>query len=92
MVMSRRATDRGFSSVKQTQFDILSAELMDKVAYSEPGTVRGAEDPEADPMDSADLVTPYMTHSFLMQVGDEIDAEEVPAEVEVTAPSGEKGD
>ncbi len=71
MVLSRRATDRGFSSVKQAQFDILSAELMDQVAFSEPGAVRGAKDPDADPMDSADLVTPYLSHSFLMQFGDD---------------------
>ena len=69
MVLSRRATDRGFSSVKQTQFDILSAELMDRVSFSEPGTVTGAEDPEADPMEASDLVTPYLSHSFLMQIG-----------------------
>lgn len=68
IVMSRRASDRGFSQVKQAQFDILAAELMDKVEMSQPGTVKGAEDPEADPMDSADLVTPYVNHSFLMQI------------------------
>ena len=33
IVMSRRATDRGFSSLKQAQFDILSAELMDRVVF-----------------------------------------------------------
>jgi len=70
MILSRRATDRGFSSMKQAQVDILSALLMNEVASSKPGSIAGVapreDGEEAEPID---LVAPYLTHSFLMQIG-----------------------
>ncbi len=48
MVLSRRATDRGFSSLKQTQYDILAALLQDQVATANVADLPGApKDPLA---------------------------------------------
>ena len=91
MVMSRRATDRGFSSLKQSQFDILAAQLQDQVAQGNLADLPGAK---KDPLAGAeellggglggstsdydydvDLVTPYLSHSFLMQVDSDLEGE-----------------
>lgn len=62
MVFSRRATDREFSSVKPSQFDLLSGLLMDDVDYYPP------EGEEGEDNYSVDLVAPFVSHTFLIRI------------------------
>jgi putative ABC transport system permease protein len=64
MVLSRRATDRAFSSLKKGEFEILSGILERHVAWHPP---LDSARTDADPI-PVDLIAPYVQHASLVRI------------------------
>jgi len=70
MILSRRATDCAFSSLKKAEYDILSGLVVDQVAFhppvdeKNPGPTSGGDEEAL----SVDLIAPYANHTFLIKI------------------------
>jgi ABC-type antimicrobial peptide transport system permease subunit len=63
IVLSRRATNHEFSSIKQTELDRLGALLADEIAYYPPDEELTEDD------DQVELLAPFISHASLVQIG-----------------------